>query len=104
MREQGREVRRILQKLEMCPLTTWEQGYIHALSGMLTAMREKDRHAFINKLETSVSEFERLSKGFGSLSGFSFYDEFTRGFFTAWKDFMGFLISAKGRVKQYPKR
>ena len=101
------EARRILQKLELCPLTTWEGGYIHALGGMFVSIKDRDRDSFVNKIKAESTDFKKVVADFKSRSTFKLYDEFMRGYFTAWTDYVQFSLKAgsfgKKSVEQNPQ-
>lgn len=70
-------------------------GYIHALEGLIVAVKDKDQKAYFNKLPEAPKELKRLKKSFrdkiekkGVLM--PLHD---KGFFKAWTDLFNWLIA-----------
>jgi len=89
--EAERELQRIKSKTQK---TEWNRGYYKALYGILLAKRTNgDKYAFIsnlnledvNLIKSSREEFLKHVKS-------RLHDEYDRGFFSAWADYMRILL------------
>jgi len=83
----------------------WNEGYLNALEGMLTAQRGKnDRYALINQVQNEKENIVDLMEDFRRRSRDLICGEFDRGFFTAWADFTYYLALKEGMISKKPKR
>lgn len=70
----------------------WSKGYMSALDGMLIAARSNDdQYSFISKINFAPEKIEELKSEFISHSKNKLHDDFDRGFFSAWTDYMRLL-------------
>jgi len=84
----------------------WSKGYLQALKGIIQVRRTNhDRYAFISNLDMddvnalmeSHEEFVRHSKS-------RLHDVYDRGFFSAWADFMRFLLDLQDTRNEASKK
>ena len=84
------EAERVLYRIkESTNSTEWNSGYIHALEGALLSQKSSDSYAFLanidldddKNLRKSRKEFLREYKN-------KVHQDFDRGYFAAWADFM----------------
>lgn len=96
-----RELQRIKEKIDG---TDWNQGYYHALQGMLVAQKANDnQYTFIHAINTSdKSELLKYKREFQEHVRGRFDEDFDRGFFSAWTDYTKLFIMAAERHK--PRR
>jgi hypothetical protein len=79
----------------------WNEGYLHALEGMLNAHRGKnDRYALINQLQNDKDNITDLMEDFRHRSRNLINSEFDRGFFTAWADLTHYLALKEGMTSK----
>ncbi len=65
------------------------RGYFQALYGMLLAMKNSDRYAFIPTLDlTNKKQLKDYRKEFLGHVERRLHDEYGRGYFEAWADYM----------------
>jgi len=82
----------------------WNQGYILAMEGMLTANRGKnDRYALISQLQSEKENTVDFMEDFRQRSRDLICSEFDRGFFTAWADFTHYLARKEGMTSKKPR-
>jgi hypothetical protein len=82
----------------------WNQGYIFAMEGMLTANRGKnDRYALISQLQSEKGDMVDFMEEFRQRSRDLICSEFDRGFFTAWADFTHYLVRKEGMASKKPR-
>jgi len=94
------EAERTLQTLEKSLGDgEWFRGYLRALEGMLISVRQSsERLSLIHAVpELSRDKLKRLAQEFNTGFKPPVGDEFDRGFFSAWADFLKFLQEAKKR-------
>ena len=79
------------------PKTEWNRGYTNALDGMLLAKRSNDaRPLFLLKIDqNNRKELQMYQKEFSKNAKDDLYSEFDRGFFSAWANFLSFLLKSK---------
>lgn len=96
-----RELQRIQEKMEG---TDWNQGYYHALQGMLLAQKaDGNQYTFIQAINTGdKSELVKYKREFQEHVRGRFHEDYDRGFFSAWADFTKLSIKAAERHK--PRR
>ena len=84
------EAERVLERIkESTNSTEWNSGYIHALDGALLSQKSNDSYAFLanidledgKNLRKNRKEFLREYKN-------KVHQDFDRGYFAAWADFM----------------
>lgn len=74
----------------------WSRGYISALDGMLIGLKgDDDRYVFIKRINFDEKVISSLKKEFAANSASQTHDDFDRGFFTAWTDYMRVLEKMK---------
>lgn len=71
------------------------RGYYNALEGMATGLKSKDtRYLYINRLNLKdKTTLKRLQREFAKQSRSSRQDDFDRGFFMAWLEYIQALQS-----------
>jgi len=88
--EARRELERIKQKMHK---TEWNRGYFRALYGMLVARRSNnDNYTFLSKLDfNDKTVLHNYKKEFLSHVKSKVHEDFDRGFFSAWANWMRIL-------------
>ncbi|MBS7643030.1 hypothetical protein KEJ26_00340 [Candidatus Bathyarchaeota archaeon] len=94
------EAERKLEELKQVTRRTsnpdWSRGYISALDGMLIGLKgDDDRYVFIKRINFDEKVVSSLKKEFAANSASQTHDDFDRGFFTAWTDYMRVLEKTK---------
>jgi len=87
------EAERILERIKqkMHP-SDRNRGYFQALYGMLLTMKNSDRYAFLPTLDlTDKKQLKNHRKEFLSHVERRLHDEYDRGYFEAWADYMKIL-------------
>jgi hypothetical protein len=89
--EAQRELARIKEKI---PRTEWTRGYYRALLGMLLAQKHNgNQYTFLTSLNPNDKHALKQYKGeFQSQTQSRFHDDYDRGYFTAWQDYMRLLL------------
>lgn len=84
-RKDGAKV--ILEKIKQkSESSKWRKGYINALEGMIVAADTKeDKNMFMNQIKANKSDYFR--KIFLQQSKNDMYNDFDKGFFSAWADY-----------------
>lgn len=78
---------KIRQKIEF---SKWRRGYINALEGMIVAsVARTGKNAFINQIQ--AERIAKLRKIFLKQSRNVLHDDFDKGFFAAWADYIRVL-------------
>ena len=68
------------------------RGYFQALYGMLLTMKNTDRHAFLSTVDlTDKKQQKACKKEFQSHMESQLHDDYDRGYFEAWSDYMRIL-------------
>jgi len=68
------------------------RGYFQALYGMLLTMKNSDRYAFLATIDlTDVKQLKNYRKEFLGHVERRLHDEYDRGYFEAWSDYMKIL-------------
>lgn len=76
--------------------TEWSKGYLDALEGMLGGLKSTDdQYAFIGKLEFNPKKIDEVKNEFVNHSRNRLHEDFDRGFFAAWADYMRVLAKWK---------
>ena len=88
--------RTLMEIKEKIPNSSWNQGYILALEGMLAANRIKDdKSSFFNRILSNKSSSSRSLELIKSRTQDSMSPDLDRGFFAAWSDFTDLLKRPK---------
>ena len=68
------------------------RGYFQALYGMLLTMKNSDRHSFLSTMDfTNKKQLKNYRKEFLDHTESRLHDEYDRGYFEAWSDYMKIL-------------
>ncbi len=87
---------RLLRKIEEFAHSDWDVGYITALKGMLHSARTgEDRDLLLRRIVNEGGSLEALEDEFRLHSLREVRDEFDRGYFAAWADFLEILSKLK---------
>jgi len=86
-----RELERIKKKMHK---TEWNKGYYTALDGMLIASRSNnDGYSFLSTADLhSLPSLQQYRRHFLNQLKKKFYEDFDRGYFSTWADYMRFHI------------
>ncbi len=89
--EAQRELQRLKEKMQK---TKWDYGYYRALHGMLlTSKANGNQYSFLSATNLDGrAELEQHREEFGKHVQNRFHDDFDRGFFSAWFDYMRLLV------------
>jgi hypothetical protein len=84
------EAERVLERInESTNSTEWNTGYVHALEGALVSQKANDSYAFVANLDLDDEKSLRKNrKEFLKEYKSKVHQDFDRGFFAAWADFM----------------
>ena len=84
------EAERVLERIkESTNSTDWNTGYIHALEGALLSQKSSDSYAFLGTIDLDDDKSLRKNrKEFLKEYKNKVHQDFDRGFFAAWADFM----------------
>jgi len=87
------EAERILERVKQkMHVSERNRGYFQALYGMLQTQKNTDRHAFLPSLDvTNKKQLKKYRKEFLNHVESRLHDEYDRGFFEAWADYMKIL-------------
>jgi hypothetical protein len=96
--EAKRELQRIKEKIAK---TEWNHGYYRALLGMLLAQKHNgSQYTFLTGLNPTDKQALRQYKGeFQTQTQNRFHDDYDRGYFTAWQDYMRLLLRTADTLK-----
>ena len=88
------EAERVLERIGLkTNQTEWNSGYLHALSGMLSAEKSSDSYAFLKNLNfDDEKDLKKFKKEFLSESRNKIHADYDRGFYSAWADYARMLI------------
>jgi len=87
--EAERVLERIKQKMHV---SDRNRGYFQALYGMLLTMKNSDRHSFLSTMDfTNKKQLKNYRKEFLDHTESRLHDEYDRGYFEAWSDYMKIL-------------
>jgi hypothetical protein len=88
------EAERILERIKQkMHVSDRNRGYFQALYGMLLTMKNTDRYAFLSTVDlTDKKQVKHYRKEFLSHIEQRSHDEYDRGYFEAWSDFMKILL------------
>jgi len=87
------EAERILERIKQkMHVSDRNRGYFQALYGMLLTMKNSDRYAFLSTVDlTDMKQLKNYRKEFLSHVERRLHDEYDRGYFEAWSDYMKIL-------------
>ena len=87
------EAERILERIKQkMHVSDRNRGYFQALYGMLLTMKNSDRHAFLSAVDLNdKKQLKNYRKEFLSHMESRLHDEYDRGYFEAWADYMRIL-------------
>ena len=97
--EAERQLQRLKQKLEE---NEWNQGYFKALTGMLiSAKSNNDMYSFLSKINGKDGKIlKEYRKEFIKQVNNRLREEYDRGFFSAWADYIRVLIRIHRKVQK----
>ncbi|HDZ36681.1 MAG TPA: hypothetical protein ENH81_07230 [Thermococcus sp.] len=87
-----------LEKLQkMAGAEEWGQGYGKAINGFMSAIKDNDPDALIVQLitEHDREKAEKLLEHFRRILEHEFRDEYEKGYYTAWVEFLKAYLSQK---------
>lgn len=92
------EAERILERVKQkMHVSDRNRGYFQALYGMLLTMKNSDRYAFLSTVDlTDKKQLKNSRKEFQSHMDRRLHDEYDRGYFEAWADYMRILPRLEG--------
>ncbi|HKZ94677.1 MAG TPA: hypothetical protein VJ249_08890 [Candidatus Bathyarchaeia archaeon] len=87
------EAERILERVKQkMHVSDRNRGYFQALYGMLLTMKNSDRYAFLSTADlTDKKQLKNCRKEFLSHMESRLHDDYDRGYFEAWADYMRIL-------------
>jgi len=87
------EAERILERIKQkMHVSDRNRGYFQALYGMLLTMKNTDRYAFLSAVDLNdKKQLKKYRKEFLSHMESRLHDEYDRGYFEAWADYMRIL-------------
>ena len=94
------EAERILEHVKQKMHTSdRNRGYFQALYGMLLTMKSNDRHSFLSTADLNDKKhLKNYRREFLSHMESRLHDEYDRGYFEAWSDYMKILPKIEGPV------
>jgi len=94
------EAERVLERIkDSTNSTEWNSGYIYALEGALVTQKSNDSYSFLGNLDLEDEKILRKNrKEFLKEYKNKIHQDFDRGFFAAWADFM--LIAVREVTNQ----
>ncbi|ASJ02404.1 hypothetical protein A3L09_03625 [Thermococcus profundus] len=87
-----------LEKLQkMAGNDEWGRGYARAVNGFLSAIQDNDPDSLIVQLinEHDREKAEKLMEHFESILKHEFRDDYEKGYYTAWVEFLKAYLSQK---------
>lgn len=88
------EAEKVLEQIkeELKP-TPWNRGYYNALEGMALALKSKDDHyLYINRIDPKDKKgVDKLQREFSRQSRSPLQDDFDKGYFAAWLEYIHVL-------------
>jgi hypothetical protein len=108
------EAERILERVKQkMHISNRNRGYFQALYGMLLTVKNNDRYSFLSTADfTNKKNLKNFRREFLSNMESRLHDEYDRGYFEAWSDYMRILPKIetpppfknnKSTVKQAPE-
>ncbi len=78
----------------------WGRGYGKAINGFMSAIRENDPDSLVVQLmkEHNMEKAEELLEHFRGILNHEFRDEYEKGYYTAWIEFLQAYLSQKTLV------
>jgi len=75
----------------------WGRGYAKAVEGIMNALRDNDPDSLIVQLISSNDRerAEELLETYSKLATQEFRDDYERGYYTAWREFLKAYLSQK---------
>ncbi len=75
----------------------WGRGYSRAVEGIMNALKDNDADSLIVQLISGNDRegAEELLENYSKLAGQDFRDDYERGFYTAWSEFLKAYLSQK---------
>ncbi|AJC71163.1 MAG: hypothetical protein J7K48_08220 [Thermococcus sp.] len=75
----------------------WGRGYSRAVEGIMNALKDNDTDSLIVQLISSNDRerAEELLETYSKLAGQDFRDDYERGYYTAWSEFLKAYLSQK---------
>lgn len=96
------EAEKLLENIkeELKP-TSWGRGYYNALEGMALALKSKDdRYLYINRVDPKdKKEMDKLQREFSKQSRSPLQDDFDKGYYTAWLEYLHATSQQESSVK-----
>jgi hypothetical protein len=94
------EAERVLERIkDSTNSTEWNSGYIYALEGAVVTQKSNDSYSFLGNLDLEDEKILRKNrKEFLKEYKNKVHQDFDRGFFAAWADFM--LIAVREITNQ----
>lgn len=103
MRGDFNKARSHLEKLEkMVGNGEWGRGYSKAINGFISALKDNDSDALIVQLVKDI-DYERakqLLKHFEEILKHEFRDDFEKGYYTAWIEFLRAYLGVENAKKR----
>jgi len=92
------EAERILERVKQkMHVSDRNRGYFQALYGMLLTMKNSDRYSFLPTMDfTNKKQFKSYRREFLGHMERRLHDEYDRGYFEAWSDYMKILPRMEG--------
>ncbi|ASA78326.1 MULTISPECIES: hypothetical protein [Thermococcus] len=87
-----------LEKLQkMAGSDEWGRGYGKAINGFMSALKDNDTDALIVQLvnEHDREKAEKLLEHFQGILEHEFRDEYEKGYYTAWVEFLNAYLAQK---------
>ncbi|MDQ1280087.1 MAG: hypothetical protein QG670_1349 [Thermoproteota archaeon] len=81
--------------------TPWHKGYCNALEGMFISLKSNDsRYLYISRVNLdNEKKLDELQRQFARMSKSSLQEDFDRGFFAAWVEYLKILRSSRSDAK-----
>jgi len=75
----------------------WGRGYSRAVEGIMNALKDNDPDSLIVQLisRNDKEKAEELLESYSKLAGQDFRDDYERGFYTAWSEFLKAYLNQK---------
>ncbi|AHF81291.1 hypothetical protein [Thermococcus paralvinellae] len=98
MRRDFNKAKSHLEKLEkMVGNDEWGRGYSRAINGFISALKDNDTDALIVQLvkEVDHEKAKQLLEHFEGILKHEFRDEYEKGYYTAWIEFLRAYLTQK---------
>ena len=96
------EAEKVLEKIkEGLKPAPWHRGYYNALEGMAVALKSKDsRYLYISRIDPKDKKrLDKLQREFSQQSRSFLQDDFDKGYFTAWLEYIRVLKLQENNTK-----